>query len=105
MSGLFPVFDIEDEETEKPSNTWLTIGSSYNDSSKLKNETIPDERKEASKEDKSFFNVGQRKTAAELISMDESDESDDSEAERKKLKKKKRKQKKKRNYNPVHKSS
>jgi len=91
MSNLFAVIDIE-EEQKKPSNTWLTIGSSYDEGKRRKKESQPEPAQTTSKEDKNYFNVGQRKTAAELIS---SEESDDSEEERKKLKKKKKKQKKK----------
>ena len=89
--SLFAVIDIEDEQ-KKPSNTWLTIGSSYDDSNKRKNETQPEPIQTTTKQDKNYFNVGQRMTAADLIS---SDESDAEEEERKKLKKKKKKQKKK----------
>ena len=101
MSSLFPVFDIEDDETKKPSNTWLTIGSSYDESGKRKKETKTENNQDVSKEDKTFFNLAQRKTATDLISMDDSDDSDDSDAQKKKLRKRKRKHKKKKNYNPV----
>lgn len=101
--SLFPIYGLEEDESKKPSNAWLTIGSSYNEPVKKKKDTQPEETKaaQATTEERSgFFNVGQRMTANDLIDLDESDLSEES-TKRKKQKKKKKKNKKKKDYNPV----
>lgn len=101
--SLFPIYGLEDDESKKPSNAWLTIGSSYNEPVKAQKETKPEEpqvTKAAPEERTGYFHVGQRMTANDLIDLDESDESEES-AKKKKQKKKKKKNKKKKNYDPV----
>jgi len=99
MSKLFAVYDLDENDKKQLSTNWLTIGSSFDDANRKKKQTnaeMPSEN--INKEERSFFNVGQRKTAADLIS---SDESDTSEVEKKRLKKKRKKQKKAKTYTKV----
>ena len=99
MSNLFAVVDIDDENKKQTSTNWLTIGSSYDEINRKKKQTATEKSSQnIPKEDRSFFNVGQRKTAADLIS---SEESDTAEIEIKKQKKKKRRHKKEKAYSKV----
>ncbi len=87
-NNLFAVLDVDEDSKKQTSKAWLTIGASFDDSSLNKKPTKTEKTSQnATKEEKSFFNVAQRKTAADLMS---SDESEDSETEKKKAKKKKK---------------
>lgn len=98
MSNLFAAFDPDDDDKKKSLTNWLTIGASYDEGSKKKKDTKPEETQPTPKEGQGFFNIGQRMTARDLIDLDESDSSED---RKRKQKKKKKKDKKKKKYNPV----
>lgn len=106
MSNLFPVFKSEEEENEsnKLPNSWLTIGSSFDDIAFKKKEAIKNKGAypQQDSNQKAFPSADQsrRKTAMDLNAMD-SDSSEEEEKKKKKKHKKKKDKKKLAVYDPV----
>ncbi len=99
MNPLFPVFKTEDEEDNKEgfNASWLTIGSSFDDGSRTKNEQktpqASTQNANQTKEQKNYYNLSNRMTAQQLINLDSDSSSEEDKKKKKKHKKKKDKQK------------
>jgi hypothetical protein len=95
MNPLFPVFKttIDEEDQEGPNTSWLTIGSSFDDSSRIKKEAKPTftapQAQSNTKESKNYYNLSNRMTAQQLINQDSDSSSEEEKKKKKKHKKKK----------------